>query len=68
MGLVDGIGFDAMDAGTIDESWRQQPGSPVYCKDYDVRGVRQALAAAHRERASEWRATPNSPGTYAAPA
>ena len=68
MGLVDGIGFDAVDAGTIDESWRQQPGSPVYCKDYDVTGVRQALAAAHSGRTPEWRATPNSPGTYATPA
>ena len=51
MGLVDGIGFDAVDAGTIHETWRQQPGSPGYCKDYDVTGVRQALAAAHSERA-----------------
>ena len=68
MGLVDGIGFDAVDAGTIDDSWRQQPGSPGYCKDYDIAGVREALAAAHSERAPEWRATPNSPGTYASPA
>ena len=68
MGLVDGIGFDAVDAGTIDESWRQQPGSPAYCKDYDITGVRQALAAAHSERSPEWRATPNSPDTYASPA
>ena len=29
--LVDRIGFDCVDAGTIAESWRQQPGSPVYC-------------------------------------
>ena len=29
--LVDRIGFDSVDAGTIAESWRQQPGSPVYC-------------------------------------
>lgn len=68
MGLVDGIGFDAVDAGTIDGSWRQQPGSPGYLKDYDITGVRQALAAAHSERAPEWRATPNSPGTYTSPA
>ena len=29
--LIDQIGFDSVDAGTIAESWRQQPGSPVYC-------------------------------------
>src|SRR6266436_916382 len=29
--LLDQIGFDSVDAGTIAESWRQQPGSPVYC-------------------------------------
>ena len=68
MRLVGEIGFDAVDAGTIEESWRQQPGSPGYLKDYDVQGVRQALAEARRDRAPEWRATPNSPGTFASPA
>ena len=68
MELVDTIGFDAVDAGTIDESWRQQPGSPGYLKDYDVQRVRRALAEARPERTAEWRATPNSPGTYASPA
>jgi 8-hydroxy-5-deazaflavin:NADPH oxidoreductase len=29
--LIDQIGFDSVDAGTVAESWRQQPGSPVYC-------------------------------------
>jgi 8-hydroxy-5-deazaflavin:NADPH oxidoreductase len=29
--LIDRMGFDCVDAGTIAESWRQQPGSPVYC-------------------------------------
>src|ERR1700747_1785735 len=29
--LIDRIGFDSVDAGTIAESWRQQPGSPAYC-------------------------------------
>ncbi len=27
--LIDRIGFDSVDAGTIAESWRQQPGSPT---------------------------------------
>ena len=68
MRLIDEIGFDTVDAGTIAESWRQQPGSPGYCKDYDVDGVRRALGEARRERAPEWRATPMSPGTYESPA
>ncbi len=68
MRLLDGIGFDAVDAGTIGESWRQQPGSPGYLKDHDAAGVRRALAEAREDRAPEWRATPNSPGSFDAPA
>lgn len=68
MQLVDELGFDAVDAGGLDESWRQQPGSPVYAKDYDAAGVRRALAEATQERKPEWRATDHSPGSYAAPA
>src|SRR5260370_25343395 len=29
--LIDRIGVASVDAGAIAESWRQQPGSPVYC-------------------------------------
>src|SRR6266403_2240757 len=48
--LVDELGFDGVDAGTLDESWRQQPATPVYCKDFDVEGVRRALSQASKER------------------
>ncbi|WP_281409549.1 NADPH-dependent F420 reductase [Rhizobium ruizarguesonis] len=68
MALIDEIGFDAVDAGTIAESWRQQPGSPGYLKDFDVKGLRTALAKASPERQPEWSVTPNSPGTYSSPA
>jgi hypothetical protein len=68
MHLVDEIGFDPIDAGTLDESWRQQPGTPVYTNDYDAAGVRRALAEATNQRTSEWRATDHSPGTFTAPA
>ena len=37
--LVDELGFDGVDAGGLDESWRQQPGTPVYAKDFDAEGV-----------------------------
>lgn len=68
MRLVNELGFDAVDAGSLDDSWRQQPGSPVYAADLDAAGVRRALQEAHRERTPEWRATQNSPGTYQKPA
>ena len=54
--LVDELGFDGVDAGRLDDSWRQQPGTPVYAADFDAEGVRRALANASRERKSEWRA------------
>jgi predicted dinucleotide-binding enzyme len=68
MRLVNDMGFDPVDAGGLDESWRQQPGTPVYTGDFDAAGVRRALAQATAERKPEWRATPKSPGTFDAPA
>jgi predicted dinucleotide-binding enzyme len=55
--LLDELGFDGVDAGALDESWRQQPGTPVYGTDLDAAGVRDALAKAKRERPPEFRAT-----------
>jgi 8-hydroxy-5-deazaflavin:NADPH oxidoreductase len=66
--LVDELGFDGVDAGGLHESWRQQPGTPVYTKDFDAEGVRRALSEAKKERTPEWRSTENSPGSFAAPA
>ena len=54
--LVDELGFDGVDAGNLDESWRQQPGTPVYGTDLDAQGVRKALASASQERTAQWRA------------
>jgi hypothetical protein len=56
LGLVDELGFDGVDAGGLDDSWRQQPGTPVYAADFDAEGVRRALANASKERKPEWRA------------
>lgn len=56
MRLIDELGFDPVDAGGLDDSWRQQPGTPVYGADLDADGVRRALAAASPERGYEWRA------------
>ncbi|MGC5830929.1 3-hydroxyisobutyrate dehydrogenase, partial [Ralstonia pseudosolanacearum] len=35
-----------VDAGALEESWRQQPSTPSYCCDYDADTMRKALAAA----------------------
>ena len=56
MDLVDALGFDPVDGGGLDDSWRQQPGSPVYGADFDADGVTGALARATPERAPDWRA------------
>jgi 8-hydroxy-5-deazaflavin:NADPH oxidoreductase len=68
IGLLDQLGFDAVDVGSLDESWRQQPGSPVYAKDHDASGVRTALAEARRERGADWTGSANSPGSFDKPA
>ena len=56
--LIDRIGFDSVDAGTIAESWRQQPGSPVYCTNPTkeelqlwLKKVDRPLLATDREKA-----------------
>jgi 8-hydroxy-5-deazaflavin:NADPH oxidoreductase len=41
--LLDRIGFDSVDAGTIAESWRQQPGSPIYCTNPTKEELQQWL-------------------------
>jgi predicted dinucleotide-binding enzyme len=66
--LLDEIGFDGVDAGSLDESWRQQPGTPVYTADLDAAGVKRALGEANSGRTPEWRATSKSPGNFARPA
>jgi len=63
MALIDEMGFDAVDAGSLAESWRQQPGTPVYGADLDAGGVRRALSEASNERRAEFRAQASSPAT-----
>jgi predicted dinucleotide-binding enzyme len=55
MALVEQLGFDAIDAGPLAESWRQQPGTPVYGTDLDAEGVRTALASASSDRPEGFR-------------
>ena len=56
---LDSIGYNAVDGGTLADSWQQEPGSPVYGAPYgpfssetgrpaDAATIRAALAAARR--------------------
>jgi predicted dinucleotide-binding enzyme len=54
--LVDDLGFDPVDGGDLDNSWRQQPGTPAYCQDLEAAALRRALAEADRSRIAEYRA------------
>ena len=51
MDVVNETGFDPVDVGPLDESWRQQPATPAYCCDDDAETTRKALAAAVRGEA-----------------
>ncbi|WP_345579203.1 NADPH-dependent F420 reductase [Streptomyces prasinosporus] len=54
--LIEELGFDTVDAGGIDDSWRQQPGTPVYGLRAGAEAVAEALAKASPERTPEFRA------------
>ena len=56
LSLVDDLGFDPVDAGDLDNSWRQQTGTPAYCQDLEAAPLRRALAEADRTRIAEYRA------------
>ncbi len=43
MALVDELGFDAVDNGSLHESWRQQPGTPSYGADLPAGELAQQL-------------------------
>ncbi len=54
--LFDELGFDGVDAGRLDESWRQQPRTPVYAANLNAQDARKALQNASPERPPEMRA------------
>lgn len=53
--LIDELGFDTVDAGGLDESWRQQPDTPVYGLRAGVEAVTKALAEASPVRTDAFR-------------
>ena len=52
MALLDKMGFDAIDAGFLSESWRFQPGTPAYCPDPTIQQLPLLLARAKRDKAA----------------
>ncbi len=52
MSIVDEVGFDPVDAGSLDDSWRQQPSTPAYCCDWNAEETIRALAAAKQGAAT----------------
>jgi len=65
--LLDELGFDAVDNGGLDDSWRHQPGTVSYVNNTDVAGLRQQLADASPERTETFRGSAESPGDWQAP-
>ena len=55
MRLVEDTGFDAVDAGGLDDSWRQQPGTPAYTTNLPRAELIAALAAAEPGQTVAWR-------------
>jgi predicted dinucleotide-binding enzyme len=55
MKLMNESGFDPFDAGSLADSWRQQPGQPAYCTQLTVEELGAALAAANRTEAPKRR-------------
>ena len=58
IGLIEEIGFDGVDAGGLDASWRQQPGSAAYCTNLGasrLKDVMQGLTADDRAKLGERR-------------
>ena len=53
MDLIDAIGFDPIDCGSLSESWKQQPGTPAYCHDLNKEALRAALDQADDSKREE---------------
>lgn len=51
MYVVNELGFDAVDSGSLSDSWRQQPGTPAYCTELTKDELMQALKKANKEKA-----------------
>jgi len=48
--LVDETGFDAFNTGSLADSWRQQPGAPVYGTDLTIDKMQAVIDTAEKHR------------------
>lgn len=51
MDIVNELGFDTVDSGSLNDSWRQQPGTPAYCTELTKEELAEALKKGNKERA-----------------
>jgi len=51
MNIANELGFDAVDSGSLSDSWRQQPGTPAYCTELTKDELTEALKKANKEKA-----------------
>jgi len=49
--LVNELGFDTVDSGSLSDSWKQQPGTPAYCTELTKDELTKALKKANKEKA-----------------
>jgi len=54
-GLANELGYDAVDGGSLTDSWRQQPGTPAYCTELTTAELTFALDDAVPGRAPQIR-------------
>lgn len=50
MQLINDTGFDAYHTGPLADSWRQQPGAPIYCTDLTTDEIASLVNTAEKER------------------
>jgi predicted dinucleotide-binding enzyme len=55
LSLVDAAGFDAVASGPLDQSWRQQPGTPAFCTNLPADDLQLALDQASLADIEAWR-------------
>ncbi|CAN7561339.1 hypothetical protein [Rhizobium sp. LjRoot258] len=51
MELVEATGFDVLGSGSLSDSWRQRPDTPVYCTELTTKELQSALGSPDRSRA-----------------
>ena len=56
MELIESMGFDPLDAGSLADSWRQQPGTPAYRNDLNIEALKAALSKADKGKVPSLRA------------